>query len=43
MCPTLGIGAWSGSDDFQIQHSTVEFEYLGVGDDYDDQQTIAEH
>lgn len=31
------------SDDFQIQHSTLEFEYLGVGDDCDDQQIIAEH
>ena len=31
------------SDDFQIQHSTLEFEYLGVGKDCDDQQIIAEH
>ena len=31
------------SDGFQIQHSTLEFEYAGVGEDCDDQQVIADH
>ncbi|TWT64351.1 cation diffusion facilitator family transporter [Rubinisphaera italica] len=31
------------SDEFQIQHSTLEFEYEGVGEDCDDQQVIADH
>lgn len=31
------------SDEFQIQHSTLEFEYAGVGEDCDDQQIIADH
>lgn len=31
------------SDDFQIQHSTLEFEYAGVGEDCDDQRIIADH
>jgi cobalt-zinc-cadmium efflux system protein len=30
-------------DEFHIQHSTLEFEYTGVGDDCEDQQVIADH
>jgi cobalt-zinc-cadmium efflux system protein len=31
------------ADDFQVQHSTLEFEYEGVGEDCHDQQIIADH
>ena len=31
------------SAEYQIQHSTLEFEYAGVGEDCDDQQIIADH
>ncbi|MCA9212463.1 MAG: cation transporter [Planctomycetales bacterium] len=31
------------AEDFQVQHSTLEFEYEGVVEDCDDQQVIADH
>ncbi len=30
------------ADDFQVQHSTLEFGNAGVGEDCDDQQDIAD-